>query len=83
MIHYKVGENKESNQLTSNSIFLIDSGGQYSTGTMDTTRTVHLGLPTKEQMADYTQVLKAHASLASLVHNTSIFYNAIIYGNPL
>ncbi|CDS41028.1 xaa pro aminopeptidase [Echinococcus multilocularis] len=66
IIHYYVGESGDSSQLTGNSLFLLDSGGQYTTGTTDVTRTVHLGVPTEEQVADYTQVLKAHASLATL-----------------
>ncbi|VDK33680.1 unnamed protein product [Taenia asiatica] len=66
VIHYNVCENGNSSQLTTNSLFLLDSGGQYATGTTDVTRTVHLGVPTEEQMADYTQVLKAHVTLASL-----------------
>ena len=75
VIHYHVGENADGAQLTANSIFLIDSGGQYATGTTDVTRTVHLGIPTQEQVADYTQVLKAHASLASLVCAPSFFFH--------
>lgn len=67
VIHYNVCENGNGSQLTTNSLFLLDSGGQYTTGTTDVTRTVHLGVPTEEQVADYTQVLKAHIALASLV----------------
>ncbi|KAL5962811.1 putative Xaa-Pro aminopeptidase P [Taenia solium] len=66
VIHYNVCENGNSSPLTTNSLFLLDSGGQYATGTTDVTRTVHLGVPTEEQVADYTQVLKAHVTLASL-----------------
>lgn len=39
-------------------IFLLDSGGQYLTGTTDVTRTLHLGEPTDEQKEAYTLVLK-------------------------
>lgn len=60
-------DDNESAPVTASSLFLVDSGGQYETGTTDVTRTVHLGTPTEEQIADYTQVLKAHATLASLV----------------
>lgn len=66
IIHYHVNDSIESAPVTASSLFLVDSGGQYETGTTDVTRTVHLGTPTEEQIADYTQVLKAHATLASL-----------------
>ncbi|CDJ53114.1 X-prolyl aminopeptidase, putative [Eimeria brunetti] len=39
-------------------VFLLDSGGQYLTGTTDVTRTLHLGDPTAEQREAYTLVLK-------------------------
>lgn len=39
-------------------MFLLDSGGQYLTGTTDVTRTLHLGEPTEEQKEAYTLVLK-------------------------
>ncbi|VDM30665.1 unnamed protein product [Hydatigera taeniaeformis] len=73
IIHYNVSENGSGSQLTVDSLFLLDSGGQYATGTTDVTRTVHLGVPTEEQVEDYTQVLKAHASLASLVRGYTTF----------
>lgn len=44
-------------------LYLIDSGGQYLSGTTDITRTVHLGNPTKEQMHFYTLVLKGHLAI--------------------
>ncbi|KAM7540089.1 hypothetical protein Aperf_G00000037020 [Anoplocephala perfoliata] len=66
IIHYHLDDNSDGASLTTSSLFLVDSGGQYETGTTDVTRTVHLGNPTEEQIADYTQVLKAHATLASL-----------------
>jgi Xaa-Pro aminopeptidase len=37
-----------------------DSGGQYRDGTIDTTRTMHFGHPTKEQCEAYTRVLQGH-----------------------
>lgn len=47
------------------SIYLIDSGGQYQDGTTDTTRTVCLGTAPAEVRRNYTLVLKGHARLAS------------------
>lgn len=41
------------------SLFLVDSGGQYHYGTTDITRVVALGNNTEEEKTDYTLVLKA------------------------
>ncbi|MNJ23387.1 putative peptidase [compost metagenome] len=48
------------------SLFLIDSGGQYLDGTTDTTRTVCFGPPPAIWKKHYTLVLKGHIRLASL-----------------
>ncbi|MEM9820505.1 MAG: aminopeptidase P family protein [Bacteroidota bacterium] len=47
-------------------ILLLDSGGQYTDGTTDITRTVALGQPTAEQKRNFTLVLKGHIALATL-----------------
>lgn len=44
-------------------LLLLDSGGQYDTGTTDITRTIALGPLTEEQRRVYTLVLKAHIQL--------------------
>ncbi|GGK57346.1 Xaa-Pro aminopeptidase [Rufibacter glacialis] len=55
--HYKA--TPESNSaLQPEGLFLVDSGGQYQTGTTDITRVVTLGNPTEEEKTDYTLVLK-------------------------
>lgn len=66
IIHYKptVMTNKK---IEGSGILLIDSGGQYYEGTTDVTRTIAIGEPTKEQMHDFTLVLKGHIRLASHV----------------
>ncbi|CDI85437.1 X-prolyl aminopeptidase, putative [Eimeria praecox] len=46
-------------------MFLLDSGGQYLTGTTDVTRTLHLGEPTEEQKEAYTLVLKGMIGLSA------------------
>lgn len=57
IVHYCA--NEESNyQITKDGMLLIDSGGQYMDGTTDITRTICTGKPTREQIADYTSVLK-------------------------
>ncbi len=66
--HYKVSE--ESNrQIEPNSIYLVDSGGQYLDGTTDVTRTIWIGpgQPSDEMKDRFTRVLKGHIALASAV----------------
>lgn len=48
------------------SLFLIDSGGQYLDGTTDTTRTVCFSEPSAIWRKHYTLVLKGHIRLATL-----------------
>jgi Xaa-Pro aminopeptidase len=50
--------------LTSNSVYLLDSGGQYTDGTTDITRTVAIGDPGPEVKHLFTLVLKGHIALA-------------------
>lgn len=57
IVHYRVTE--ETNRtLTPGELFLIDSGGQYVTGTTDITRTLPVGEPNSIQREAFTQVLK-------------------------
>lgn len=62
--HYRVDE--ESNlPIEPNSVFLVDSGGQYADGTTDITRTVWVGPgePRAEHKDRFTRVLKGHIAL--------------------
>lgn len=55
--HYSA--NEQSNYtLRPRGLLLVDSGGQYKTGTTDITRVVSLGGLTQEEREDYTLVLK-------------------------
>lgn len=68
IVHYRVSE--ETNRpLEPNSVFLVDSGGQYPDGTTDITRTVWIGPdPAPPQVRDrFTRVLKGHIALARAV----------------
>lgn len=62
IIHYSVDE-KSNRPLGNDSLYLVDSGGQYFQGTTDITRTVHLGEPSEIQKKHYTLVLKGHLAL--------------------
>jgi Xaa-Pro aminopeptidase len=65
VVHYRVSE--ETNRtLEPNSVYLVDSGGQYPDGTTDVTRTVWIGPgePPAEAKDRFTRVLKGHIRLA-------------------
>ena len=53
--------------LQEQGLYLVDSGGQYLSGTTDITRTVPLGPCTALEKEDYTLVLKGHIDLAMAV----------------
>lgn len=61
--HYRVSE--ETNlPIELNSLYLVDSGGQYADGTTDVTRTIAVGTPTAEMKDRFTRVLKGHIAIA-------------------
>jgi Xaa-Pro aminopeptidase len=60
--HYRVSE-ESSLPIELDSIYLIDSGGQYPDGTTDITRTVVVGTPTAEMKDRFTRVLKGNIAL--------------------
>ncbi len=64
--HYSV--NEETNQpVEMDTLYLVDSGGQYLDGTTDVTRVVAVGEPTAEMRKRYTQVLQGHIALDQAV----------------
>lgn len=63
IIHYSA--TKESSiEIKQSGFYLVDSGGQYITGTTDITRTIVVGKLTKKMKRDFTLVLKGHIRLA-------------------
>ena len=64
--HYRVSD-ASSRAITIDSIYLVDSGGQYRDGTTDVTRTLAVGTPTAEMRDRFTRVLKGHIALARAV----------------
>ena len=64
MVHYRVDETT-NRPLEMNSLYLVDSGGQYQDGTTDITRTVAIGVPKPEMRQNFTRVLKGHIALAT------------------
>ncbi len=64
--HYRVST--ETNlPIRNDSIYLVDSGGQYRDGTTDVTRTMVVGAPTPEMRDRFTRVLKGHIALARAI----------------
>lgn len=63
IVHYHSSP-KTCKTIEGDSLFLLDSGGQYLDGTTDITRTICLGEPAQEQKRLFTLVLKGHIDLA-------------------
>ena len=66
IVHYSVTPESDI-PLEPRGVYLVDSGGQYPTGTTDLTRTVALGPVSDQVKMDYTLVLKGHISLAKAI----------------
>ncbi len=64
MCHYSANRETDA-AIGSQGIFLTDSGGNYLTGTTDITRTLCRGRPSRQQIRDYTLVLKGHIAVAT------------------
>jgi Xaa-Pro aminopeptidase len=69
--HYRVSE-ETCLPLAPNSVYLVDSGGQYRDGTTDITRTVWIGpdAPPAEVKDRFTRVLKGHIALDTAIFPT-------------
>lgn len=65
IVHYEATEESDV-EIKGNGLLLVDSGGQYTYGTTDITRTIALGIPTEEQKHDFTLVLKGHIALSTI-----------------
>ncbi|KAG2394060.1 hypothetical protein C9374_003824 [Naegleria lovaniensis] len=66
IIHYSPTEQVHS-EISTNNVYLLDSGGQYLDGTTDMTRTVHFGTPTDHVKKSFTRVLQGQIALSSLI----------------
>lgn len=63
IVHYEATDETDFT-IEGDGLLLVDSGGQYSFGTTDITRTVAVGTPTADQKRDFTLVLKGHIALS-------------------
>lgn len=66
IVHYEPTEETDV-PITGQGLLLVDSGGQYTFGTTDITRTIALGGATAEERHDFTLVMKGHIALARQV----------------
>ena len=66
IVHYEATEETDFT-IEGNGLLLVDSGGQYTFGTTDITRTVAIGTPTADQKRDFTLVLKGHIALGCAI----------------
>ena len=64
IIHYKASD-KTNRTLKKGDLYLVDSGGQYSFGTTDVTRTISLGTQSNFIKEVYTRVLKGHIAVSN------------------
>lgn len=64
IVHYRV-TNATNSKLENNSLYLVDSGGQYRDGTTDITRTIVIGNAPEHATEDFTLVLKGHIAIAN------------------
>ena len=63
MEHYSASE-ESCSKLEGDSLLVLDTGGQYLTGTTDVTRTLLFGEASEEMKRDYTLVLKGNLALS-------------------
>lgn len=63
VVHYTPTPETDT-ELKCDSLYLIDSGGQYLDGTTDVTRTIALGEPTEQMKKDFTRTLKGTIGIA-------------------
>ncbi|HHY0582460.1 TPA: aminopeptidase P family protein [Vibrio parahaemolyticus] len=64
MCHYNHENQPEPGKLELNTLYLVDSGGQYQDGTTDITRTIAIGQPSAEMIKQFTLALKGHIGVA-------------------
>ena len=70
IIHYKASL-KSNRTLKKGDLYLIDSGGQYSFGTTDVTRTISLDNNSNFIKEIYTRVLKGHIAVSNYKYKKS------------
>ncbi|MEP5780027.1 MAG: M24B family metallopeptidase, partial [Hyphomicrobiales bacterium] len=65
IVHYRVTEATDK-AFSKDTLYLVDSGGQYQDGTTDITRTIAIGTPSAEMKRHFTLVLKGMIAISRL-----------------
>jgi Xaa-Pro aminopeptidase len=76
IIHYQPQPETDV-PITTSTVYLCDSGGQYRDGTTDVTRTLHFGTPTQYEKECFTRVLKGQIKLATSIFPSKIKGNCL------
>lgn len=76
IIHYQPDETTDV-RITTENIYLCDSGGQYRDGTTDVTRTFHFGTPSDYEKECFTRVLKGQIQMGTMIFPTKIKGNLL------
>ncbi|XP_071447927.1 xaa-Pro aminopeptidase 1 [Hetaerina americana] len=76
IIHYQPSPETDRT-ITTEEIYLCDSGGQYLDGTTDVTRTIHLGTPSQYEKECFTRVFKGQFALGSCIFPSKIKGNCL------
>lgn len=76
IVHYRTGP-ATNKTVTDKEVYLVDSGGHYSDGTTDVTRTLHFGTPSAAERDAFTRVLKGHIAMAAAVFPSKIKGNCL------
>jgi Xaa-Pro aminopeptidase len=67
IVHYNHTNSNSPKKIEMNSVYLVDSGGQYLDGTTDITRTIIIGNPNTKIKKAFTLVLKGHIALGRAI----------------
>lgn len=76
IIHYRA-QPETDRLITTEEIYLCDSGGQYKDGTTDVTRTMHFGTPSDYEKECFTRVLKGHIQLRTALFPDKVKGNVL------
>ncbi|WP_281825158.1 aminopeptidase P family protein [Jannaschia rubra] len=71
IVHYRVNE-ATNRVLDTDSVLLVDSGGQYLDGTTDVTRTMPLGNPSRHIAHAFTRVLQGLIAISRVVFPSGV-----------
>ncbi len=80
VVHYAPSPETDL-EIKGEGFLLVDSGGQYTEGTTDITRTIAVGPLTQQMIDNYTLVLKGHIALAGYVVMPDTTFSELDYAS--